>query len=556
MADPTRPLPNLVPEPDGSWTGRTVLTPTSFTTRGLFTLPPSKVIPVIVVPGTMGSNLRAATSPALHANEVLSPGDPAWRAPNTTFDGIKTARKWKAMTPKTRQLMLDVGTLQVDSRGDILLPPEARNYGMTEGEVRKRGWGEVHWDSYGKLLYGLHVGLNHTFEMDSSDNVRVICRHWKDVMECDPAQWGVRSIDRLTEPELEKHAGYYYPVYAFGYNWVASCEKSAEDLRAHIKDITEFWRNHKRDCRQVILVTHSMGGLVARACARKVPEQILGVIHGAMPALGAPACYRRIACGTERWSPTNHGLANKTAEAVSDILGDRPAATMPAMANSPGALQLLPNHLYPQPWLHVCLVSKVNNKDVARDVVHLPVGNPYDMYRDFVSWYRLVDPKLADPAQTQRGDLQKVERNVKAAIDEAEHFHRETLGDYYHPNTYAFYGADPEHMSFGAVRWVARDPGAGAVFTEANLRGAVPVNYSEKGGRRVRVEGRTDLQFVPARQDVAGDGTVSHQSGVGPRGKVKQLFDIRGFDHQGAFQHDAVLLLTHHLIVKLVQKMP
>ena len=61
MADPTRPLPNLVPQPDGSWTGRTVLTPTSFTTRGLFTLPPSKVIPVIVVPGIMGSNLRAAT---------------------------------------------------------------------------------------------------------------------------------------------------------------------------------------------------------------------------------------------------------------------------------------------------------------------------------------------------------------------------------------------------------------------------------------------------------------------------------------------------------------
>jgi pimeloyl-ACP methyl ester carboxylesterase len=556
MADPTRPLPNLVPEPDGSWTGRTVLTPTSFTTRGLFTLPPSKVIPVIVVPGTMGSNLRAATSPALQANEVLTPGEPAWRAPNTMLDGIKTARKWKGFTPKTRQLMLDSGTLEVDTRGDILLPLEARNYGMTETEVRERGWGEVHWDSYGKLLYGLHVGLNHTFEMDSSDNVRVICRHWKDVMDCDPAKWGVRNIDRITEPELEKHAGYYYPVYAFGYNWAASCEDSAERLRDRIKAITDFWNDHKRDCRQVILVTHSMGGLVARACAKTNPERIFGVIHGAMPALGAPACYRRIACGTERWSPTNHGLANKTAEAVSDILGDRPAATMPAMANSPGALQLLPNHLYPQPWLHVCLVSKVNNKDVPRDVVHLPIGNPYDMYRDFVSWYRLVDLKLADPAQKQRGDLQKVERNVKAAIDKAEHFHREILGDYYHPNTYAFYGADPEHMSFGAVRWVARDPGAGAVFTEANLRSATSVNYGDKGGRRVRVEGRTDLHFVPARQDVAGDGTVSHQSGVGPRGKIKQLFDIRGFDHQGAFKHDAVLLLTHHLIVKLVQKMP
>jgi hypothetical protein len=76
------------------------------------------------------------------------------------------------------------------------------------------------------------------------------------------------------------------------------------------------------------------------------------------------------------------------------------------------------------------------------------------------------------------------------------------------------------------------------------------------GGRRVRVEGRAELQFVPARQDVAGDGTVPYQSGAGPGGKVGQLFDIRGFDHQGAFNSDAVLLLTHHLIAKLVQKLP
>jgi hypothetical protein len=71
----------------------------------------------------------------------------------------------------------------------------------------------------------------------------------------------------------------------------------------------------------------------------------------------------------------------------------------------------------------------------------------------------------------------------------------------------------------------------------------------------VRVEGRTELYFVPARQDVAGDGTVPHQSGAGPRGKVTQLFDIRGFDHQGAFNNDAILMLTQHLIVKLVQKL-
>jgi hypothetical protein len=216
---------------------------------------------------------------------------------------------------------------------------------------------------------------------------------------------------------------------------------------------------------------------------------------------------------------------------------------------------LLPNHLYPQPWLHVSLVSRVNNKDEARDIAHLPAGNPYDLYRDVQSWYRLVDPKLADPSGKYKGERALMDA-FRKAVDSAEHFHREVLGTYYHPNTYAFYGADPARMSFGAVRWVARDPGNGAVFTEANIRGAVRRGYGPNGGRRVRVEDRAELQFVPARQDTAGDGTVPHQSGAGPRGKVGQLFDIHGFDHQGTFNSDAVLLLTHHLVAKLVQKLP
>jgi hypothetical protein len=552
MADPTRPLPNLEPQPDGSWVGHSLLTPTSLTTRGMFTLPSSKVVPVIVVPGIMGSNLRAATSPAKKANKALNPGEEAWRAPNGSFDGLYAARIWKNRNPRTRQQILDQETLEVDNRGDINLPGEAGRYGTTREEVRKRGWGEVHWDSYGKLLYELYIGLNHTFEMDVLDKVRVLRRHWKDVMECDPARWGVRSIEKITEKELEKHANYYYPVYACGYNWLESCEDSAKTLQRRIEQIISFWQQCKCDCQKVILVTHSMGGLVARVCAKQIPDLILGVIHGVMPALGAPVCYRRVACGTEKWSPSNGPLQNKTAECVAEILGERPEATMAVMATAPGALQLLPNHLYPKPWLQVCMVSRVNNKDVGRDVVHLPTDNPYDMYRDMESWYRLIDPQLVDPARKYKGEA-SVKDVVRKAIEKAERFHREVLDTYYHPNTYAFYGADPEQKSFGAVRWVARDPGKGAVFTEANLRDAARSGYGPSGGRRVRVEGRTDLHFVPARQDVAGDGTVPHQSGAGPRDKVRQLFEIRGFDHQGAFNDEATLLLTHHLIVKMVQ---
>jgi hypothetical protein len=48
---------------------------------------------------------------------------------------------------------------------------------------------------------------------------------------------------------------------------------------------------------------------------------------------------------------------------------------------------------------------------------------------------------------------------------------------------------------------------------------------------------------------------VPSQSGAGPLGKVKQLFELRGVDHQDAFNNEAVLLLTQHLVAKLVQEM-
>jgi hypothetical protein len=69
------------------------------------------------------------------------------------------------------------------------------------------------------------------------------------------------------------------------------------------------------------------------------------------------------------------------------------------------------------------------------------------------------------------------------------------------------------------------------------------------------VEDKTMLEFVPARQDIGGDGTVPPQSGAGPRGKVKQVFEIRGLDHQSTFKNEQVLLLTQHLVAKLVQEL-
>lgn len=296
---------------------------------------------------------------------------------------------------------------------------------------------------------------------------------------------------------------------------------------------------------------------VARACAKRIPDRIAGVIHGAMPALGAPAAYRRLACGTEA-----QDFAGRFAAM---ILGATSHDTTPVLATSPGPLELLPNHLYPRPWLHAGVVQPAGNGrggETVMEYLRLPgeaTPNPYDVYRDMEPWFRLVDLALADPAGKfkRKNNEGGVEQAISDAIDAAERFHRESLGDYYHPNTYAFYGADPEQRAFGKIRWVGRrQSGPHAVLTPANVTEGKSSGHAAEGGRLVDVESGCRLLFKPDPPDAPGDRTVPHQSGAGPAHRVQHLFDTRGYAHQGAFKNDDMLMLTMRLIVRIVQGVP
>ncbi len=577
MGESTRPLPPLIPLSNGGWEVNSFLSSAEYTIRGMGLMPPNKIVPVIVVPGIMGSNLRAKRNPRLgriddERNKMVDPGKPAWRPANGAGDGYLASRDWDGFSPKDRQLLLDRATLEVDDSGPVLLPEPDDGYVLTERELRERGWGEVYADSYGTLLYSLQTRLNQTFGFDEQMRTRFVKPHWKEVMTCDPGQWGLREFPRLTETQLEKQAEYYFPVYAVGYCWLDDCKTSAELLERRILAIIDSWIKRKRHCNKVILITHSMGGLVARACAKRIPEKIAGVIHGAMPALGAPVAYRRIACGTEALSPGKYPLKNFVMSRIAMTLGTTAEKTTPVLATSPGALEMLPNHLYPHPWLHVRVLKFVSaNRLVSQpvkdglfqsatayyDALHYPNAksqNPYDLYRDLKSWYRLINPSIADPADKYAGKQGGIELAVKQAINAAEDFHR-SLGDYYHPNTYAFYGNDKSELSFGQVRWVALQQGGPATaLTPANVAAARYLGQSKTGQRRVLVEEKTELRFAPEIQDTPGDGTVPHQSGAGPSGRVKQVFATKGYGHQEAYNNSDMLMLTLRLITKIVQE--
>ena len=577
MSESTRPLPPLIPLPNGGWEVNSFLSSAEYTIRGLGLVPPNHIIPVIVVPGIMGTNLRAKRAPRLgriadERNQVVKPGERVWRPPNGTREGLHASFAWGNVDASFRQKLLDPATLEVDDSGPISLPSSDDGYVLSERDVRSRGWGEVHAESYGPLLYALQKRLNQTFAFDEQSKKPSIQQHWKDVMACDPKRWGLREFTPLTETDLKTHAKHYFPIYSVGYCWLNDCKESSQLLERRILEIISIWKKANRRCDKVILVTHSMGGLVARACARRIPQQIAGVIHGVMPALGAPVAYRRIACGTETRSPSNSPHANVEASRLAQILGETSQKTTPVLAISPGALEMLPNHLYPHPWLHVRVMKSVGTarpagygtrddlvrqQEVPTDFLHLPnarAPNPYDLYRDFKSWFRLVDPLLADPSGKFRTIPGGVEKAVRSAIAKAEGFHRE-LDNYYHPNTYVFYGDDHNKLSYGEVRWVAHQgAGSAGTLTAGNLEEAKFLGYTTAGRRRILVEEKAELHFSADVQDTRGDGTVPYQSGASPAGKVKQLFATRGYEHQESYKDEDMLMLTLRLIVKIVQE--
>lgn len=78
------------------------------------------------------------------------------------------------------------------------------------------------------------------------------------------------------------------------------------------------------------------------------------------------------------------------------------------------------------------------------------------------------------------------------------------------------------------------------------------LSSAANGVRNVMLPRGRNLMMKIDTQDAAGDGTVPAISGAGPANKIKHLFRVRGFDHQGSYNADSIQRLTLHLIVKIV----
>ena len=467
-----------------------------------------RIIPVIFVPGIMGSNLKKP-----------KPSDePVWRM-NSEPGAVKD---WVTKSAAKRKELLDpdLKKTEVDDRGD--LPTDAP---LSNEEMRRRGWGEVAAMSYGSFLVWLETHLNdiHAGTDYGRNGLRA------ELM--DKAVTASLDLPYLTRDEVATSYRYQFPVHAVGYNWLQSNANSAERLKQRIEEFIQHYRNQGRRCEKVILVTHSMGGLVARYYSEVLQQSdtVLGIVHGVMPATGAATAYKRVKAGTEG----GPGL----------VLGDDAAKVTAVFAQSPGALQLLPSNDYGKGWLKI--------RDYER-VVSLPSvnGDPYnEIYLQRGKWWGLIDDRLLNPLDSKKQTVDQDWETFKDLINKhVEPFHSE-ISRKYHRNTYAFYGDDPELKAWGDVTWkrTVRQRLDGTmpnlVPYVSNLQGGQTMWDAGRGEQTVSVQNANTADsalFVLQEADEIGDGTVPHRSGAAPKGErgVQVCVPFSGCKHEGAYKDD------------------
>jgi hypothetical protein len=229
------------------------LTPAERTDTVKLVCSPMNVLPIIFVPGIMGSNLkRKGSSTDQKVDSKNWKTNQVWRLDSAG------ALWWDKGGAKAgpRQILLHPARTEVDPMGEV---PKARLGILTNEEAyRARGWGEVGAASHQDFLMNLEDSLNGGKDGDGKHSEQSAVLALKEVTDKWRAQ---KSFDPLTDAENKKAIEWHYPVYAVGYNWLDDNKNAATRLQERINQIIKDNNRGMGKCEQVIVVTHSMGGL-------------------------------------------------------------------------------------------------------------------------------------------------------------------------------------------------------------------------------------------------------------------------------------------------------
>ncbi|AMW78934.1 hypothetical protein AMD27_08620 [Acinetobacter sp. TGL-Y2] len=610
-------------------------TPTKTETLCKVTVPADYVIPIIFIPGIMGSNIKNKRN-----------GQHVWYPPNGTFGdsgGIAAADAGEQRDARTRQIELNPETTIVGQDGFIDEDDIEDIKDFNRAKAISRGWGSVWWQGYSKILIYMEKYLNDELikgtpsakELKDPDffsgtkewkkMVATKSKAWfgksdKSKLEDIMGDWGPlkKDIELLSKELHGKLANYSFPIFAIGYNWLQSNDDSAKYVAAMMNTLVKPQIKKEfpnQEFKKFIIVTHSMGGLVTRSLILEdsVKNDILGVIHGVMPASGAPTVYQRICRGWEGGEVVDGWLAKMKANKGAQVFGATSERLMPVLANSPGALQLLPFANFLQnadnqggqskAWLTLSARNRNGQVVTAR----LPKEDPYgEIYTRTDSWWSMINEGFIDPAGILNA---KMEADGKTSIIDfymdniilVENFHTK-IADSYHPNTYAHYGRDEKHLAYNEILWsteqnlpidtaddlieyrgYAKHGAKKEEVVEEQIDTSPPPNDEEIAGtitlepivitakrhdgfehlfdqdsfRTIEdTEGNVVTFNIRIMPTSAGDGTVCGESGADvEKRNLKQVFVMQGLDHAASYDDKNVHRSTIYSIAKIVENL-
>jgi hypothetical protein len=307
----------------------------------------------------------------------------------------------------------------------------------------------------------------------------------------------------------------------------------------------------------VIIVTHSMGGLLGRALLHPgygnmlndKNVKILGIYHNVMPTMGAASAYKRMRFGFQE----KEGYA---AELEAKVLGVDGRNATAILANAPAPLEMMPGAAYGLNWLKVVdgagtlLWSWPRGTGTALANIYL---------KPPTAWWRLINPDWVNPGNVLEKNGGGI-GNVYQRIKDASKF-LSAIETTFHPLTYASYCASSEHASYGEIVFkVIASTGsdvdsAGRVVPWPAPETWVLLTYDIKTTLKVQAGHRVlTLKLQPG--DVPGDETVPcsrsarHIKGtLFEHGKTQST----GYAHQDSYADPQVLASMLYSVVQIAK---
>jgi hypothetical protein len=341
------------------------------------------VTPIVFVPGVMGSRIAMPSA-------------------DRTWDPDGSMRAWLPFT-KARQRL---NRRALSPRGSSASPVTTLSSAASDAIARLPTLSQIR---------GKAVALGDDGGSSVDDYYGRI-RNWSSVL------WGFYG-EFLCILETTFNGELDHPVFAFGYDWRSSAAESGAVFSAFIGTTLSGFAGRAKD---VIVITHSMGGLVVRAglaSAGSLDAQIRGVIHGAQPSTGAVVLFRRFFTGS---TPTLDGMGVQD-QGLNQIMGGSPQEFAYNLSGASGPLQLLPNNdfaMHMPGWLGAAGVS-VDLTDV------------FAAYANY-KWPGLCGP--TDLGQSQIGSDTEIGGNTVVNelvfnLGVAKDFHR-NIASSWHRNTF------------------------------------------------------------------------------------------------------------------------